>query len=358
MKKTVLPILLFALLTYCLPMVSLLVPAAGAGGGGPSLFGGGAAPAPAASSSGAPAPTPAPGALTGTEDPAAPRETGDSPVILIQNAADGAVLEVPLLDYMIGAAASEMPVNWPDEALKAQAVASHSYALYQRDHADVDKLGGAWFSADPARRQGYMSEEVLRSYWGDAYEENYARLKGLFEPIAGQVLTWEGAPAAACYHAISCGRTEASENVWSEALPYLAGVDSTLDLAAEGYEQTVTYTAQQMYDALTANFAGLDLTAKPGRWFGEASYTPAGYVESIQVGGVFAKGTDLRAALGLRSACFTVQYAEGAFAVTTKGYGHGVGLSQWGAKNLALTGKSFEEILAAYFPGTALQVLG
>lgn len=357
MKKTILPILLFALLTYCLPMVSLLLPAAGADDGANPFFGfGGGASSP---SSAAPAPTPAPGALTGGKDPnAAPAQTGDSPVILIQNAADSSVLEVPVLDYMIGAAASEMPVNWPDEALKAQAVASHSYALYQRDHADTDKLGGAWFSADPARRQGYMTEEVLRSYWGDAYSENYARLKSLFEPIVDKVLTWEGAPAAACYHAISCGRTEASENVWSEALPYLAGVDSTLDLAAEGYEQTVTYTAQQMYDALTASFAGVDLTAKPGKWFGDAKYTDAGYVQSIQVGGVFAKGTDVRAALGLRSACFTVQYADGAFAVTTKGYGHGVGLSQWGAKNMALTGKSFSEILAAYFPGTALEVLG
>ena len=134
MKKTILPILLFALLTYCLPMVSLLLPAAGADDGAAPFFGFGGASSP---SSAAPAPTPAPGALTGSADPgAAPAQTGDSPVILIQNAADSSVLEVPVLDYMIGAAASEMPVNWPDEALKAQAVASHSYALYQRDHAD------------------------------------------------------------------------------------------------------------------------------------------------------------------------------------------------------------------------------
>lgn len=353
MKKSILPILLFALLTYCLPMISLLVPAADASSPArPNIF------APAASPAPSPGADSVPGLSSGGQPAGGSTAPTDSPVILIQNATDGELLTVPVLDYMIGAAASEMPVNWPDEALKAQAVASHSYALYQRDHADADKLGGAWFSADPARRQGYMTAEVLQSYWGDAYEENYARLKGLFEPIADKVVTWEGAPAAACYHAISNGHTEASENVWSEALPYLAGVDSTLDLAADGYQQTVTYTAQQMYDALTVSFAGLDLSGKPADWFGQASHTAAGYVDKIEVGGIFARGTDLRAALGLRSACFTVEYTDGAFAVTTKGYGHGVGLSQWGAKNLALTGKTYEEILSVYFPGTALTALG
>ena len=263
-------------------------------------------------------------------------------------------MQVPMLDYIIGATASEMPISWPDEALKAQAIASHSYALYQRDNADTDKLGGAWFAADPSRRQGYMTEEVLRSYWGDAYEANHARLAALLSPIMDKIVLYEGAPAAACYHAISNGHTEASENVWNRPLPYLAGVDSTLDFAAEGYEQTVSYTAQQMYDALTVYFTGVDLSKKPTTWFGECSYTDAGYVDKIELGGTFVKGTDVRAALGLRSACFSLSYSDSTFAVTTKGYGHGVGLSQWGAKNMALTGKTCDEILLAYFPGTAI----
>ena len=146
--------------------------------------------------------------------------------------------------------------------------------------------------------------------------------------------------------------------MWSEALSYLAGVDSTLDLTAEGYEQTVTYTTQQMYDAIVLAVPGAEPEqGKPESWFGEASYTAAGYVDEIRCAGVFIRGTDLRTALGLRSACFSIQYADGVFSVTTKGYGHGVGLSQYGASAMALTGKSCAEILAHYYPGTALETL-
>lgn len=350
MKRALLPIALFALLAYCLPLVSLFVPALASGGEA------GASSAPeSAQTNQSPA-----AQFLAPEAEQEPGATGsaDSEVIRLWDAGSQQVLEVPLLEYLIGAAASEMPVTWPDEALKAQAIASHSYALYQRDRASADKLEGAWFSADPARRQGYMTREVLQSYWGEAFEANWARLEALFTPILHQVLTYEGAPAAACYHAISNGQTEASENVWSEALPYLAGVDSTLDLTAEGYEQTVTYTTQQMYDAIVLAVPGAQPEqGKPESWLGEASYTAAGYVDEIQCAGVFIRGTDLRTALGLRSACFSIQYADGVFSVTTKGYGHGVGLSQYGASAMALTGKSCAEILAHYYPGTALETL-
>lgn len=350
MKRALLPIALFALLAYCLPLVSLFVPALASG----DEAGASSAPESARTNQSPAAQFLAP------EAEQEPEATGsaDSEVIRLWDAGSQQVLEVPLLEYLIGAAASEMPVTWPDEALKAQAIASHSYALYQRDRASADKLEGAWFSADPARRQGYMTREVLQSYWGEAFEANWARLEALFTPILHQVLTYEGAPAAACYHAISNGQTEASENVWSEALPYLAGVDSTLDLTAEGYEQTVTYTTQQMYDAIVLAVPGAEPEqGKPESWFGEASYTAAGYVDEIQCAGVFIRGTDLRTALGLRSACFSIQYADGVFSVTTKGYGHGVGLSQYGASAMALTGKSCAEILAHYYPGTALETL-
>lgn len=356
MKRALLPIALFALLTYCLPLVSLLVPVLADGGAGQS--------APAAEEAGggegrSPAAQFLAPAASGQEEQQPAGSAADSEVIRLWDAGSQQVLEVPLLEYLIGAAASEMPVTWPDEALKAQAVASHSYALYQRDHASADKLEGAWFSADPARRQGYMTREVLQSYWGEAFEENWARLESLFAPILHQVLTFEGAPAAACYHAISNGQTEASENVWNEALPYLAGVDSTLDLTAEGYEQTVTYTTQQMYDAIVLGVPGAEPEqGKPESWFGEASRTAAGYVAEIQCAGVFVRGTDLRTALGLRSACFDIQYADGVFSVTTKGYGHGVGLSQYGASAMALTGSTCAEILAHYYPGTTLETLG
>lgn len=284
----------------------------------------------------------------------------DSPPVqtdlLIWDSGAKELLTVPMRDYLIGAVSSEMPPTWPDEALKAQIIACHSYALYQQQKAGQDASVTGYFSADPARRQGFMTNDILRSYWGSAYEENYARISALVDSVLNQVLTWEGQPVAACYHAISCGCTESSQNVWEESLPYLQGVDSALDLTSPDYEKTVTYTAQQMLDALTLNGSGVDLKDIPQKdWFGASTRTPAGYVQTIQVGGVPISGTQLRQLLGLRSACFEIAYQEGVFTVTTKGYGHGVGLSQYGANALALSGKTCREILEFYYPGTVLE---
>ena len=279
-----------------------------------------------------------------------PADTADT--VCFTDQSTGQAVELPLREYLIGAVAAEMPVSWPDEALKAQAVAAHSYALYRRDHSTEEN--GAWFTADPARRQGCLTDAVLHSYWGTAYAANYARLSALVDAVQTQVLYYGDAPAGTSYFAISNGMTEASENVWGTALPYLVAVDSSTDLNADNYLYTVQFTAEQMQQAL----AGLGLLpdpAAPANWFGEAALTPSGYVASLPVCGQSVTGPALRKALGLRSACFTVQYQEGSFLLTTKGYGHGVGLSQWGAKALAEQGQSAEEILAHYFPGTELR---
>jgi stage II sporulation protein D len=280
--------------------------------------------------------------------------TAAAETVLVQNSGTGEVLTVPLRDYLIGAVAAEMPVTWPDAALQAQAVAAHSYALYCRDHNDTAAMGGAWLTADPARRQGYLTDEVLHSYWGTGYTAKYARLSALIDAVSDTVVTYGGAPADACYFAISNGRTEASQNVWDTALPYLQGVDSSADRSADGYETTESYTVQQMYDALAS---GLGLKADgiaPDTYFGSAVLTDAGYVYTIEVCGTRVRGTVLRSALHLRSACFTIGYADQTFTVVTRGYGHGVGLSQAGAKAMAEAGSSWQDILQHYFPGTAL----
>ena len=299
------------------------------------------------------APLPGTAASEAAPDSAAvPPSDQDSESFLLADQSAGAVVSVPRRDYLIGAVAAEMPISWPDEALKAQAIAAHSYALYCRDHAAEPASG--WLSVDPVRRQGYLTDAVLRSYWGTAYEENYARLSALVDNVLTDVLYYDNAPAGTSYFAISNGMTEASENVWGTALPYLVAVDSSTDLNADNYLYTVQFTAEQMQQTLT----GLGLLpdpAAPASWFGEAALTPSGYVASLPVCGQSVTGPALRKALGLRSACFTVQYQEGSFLLTTKGYGHGVGLSQWGAKALAEQGQSAEEILAHYFPGTELR---
>ena len=175
----------------------------------------------------------------------------------------------------------------------------------------------------------------------------------LADGVAGALLCYGGAPAAACYHSISNGVTEASQNVWTSALPYLQGVASPWDKTADGYETTITYSCEQV-DAI---LQGLGLEPEtladtaPAAWFGAAQLDEAGYVASMSVCGEAFSGTRLRRALALRSTCFAVQYADDTFAFTTRGYGHCVGLSQHGAQSMAEGGADWREILTYYFPG-------
>ena len=300
---------------------------------------------------------PAASAPSGEQPPAASSAAGgfagDSTVFLLEDQSTGQLLELSRRDYLIGAVAAEMPVSWADEALKAQAVAAHSYILYCRDHCPLP--GGGWLAADPARRQVCLTDKVLHSYWGTDYASRYARLSALVEQVETQVLCYQDAPAAASYFALSNGRTEASQNVWGSPLPYLVPVDSSTDLAADNYQYSVTLSARQLQSLLQT---GLSITADlsaPEQWFSAQTLTPSGYTASLSVCGQTVSGTALRRALGLRSTCFTVTFHSGSFCFTTKGYGHGVGMSQWGAKAMAEQGADYAAILAHYYPGTTLQ---
>lgn len=278
--------------------------------------------------------------------------SADAEVFFFEDQSAGQVVELSRREYVLGAVAAEMPVSWPDEALKAQAVAAHSYALYCRDHSSAEN--GAWFSIDPARRKGCLTEPVLRSYWGTAYEANYARLSALVDDVLDDVLYYDSAPACSSYFAISNGRTEASENVWGSALPYLVSVDSSSDLSADNYEYTAVFSDVQVQQALSGLGVTADLAA-PESWFGAAKLSPAGYTTFLPVCGKTVSGASLRQVLGLRSTCFTVRYQSGTFSFTTQGYGHGVGMSQWGAKAMAEQGAGYAAILTHYYPGTTLQ---
>lgn len=283
----------------------------------------------------------------------APSPADAASVVCFTDQSTGQTVELPLREYLIGAVAAEMPVSWPDEALKAQAVAAHSYALYRRDHSTGEN--GAWFTADPARRQGCLTDAVLHSYWGTAYAANYARLCALVDAVQTQVLYYGDAPAGTSYFAMSNGRTEASENVWGTALPYLVPVDSSTDTAADNYEYTLNLSAAQLQLLLSERLGIAADLSQQAQWFGAPVLTSSGYVDTLPVCGQTVQGTTLRKALGLRSACFTVAYQSGTFSFTTKGYGHGVGMSQWGAKALAEQGADYRAILVHYYPGTELR---
>lgn len=269
-----------------------------------------------------------------------------APVLLYDEAA-GQTVSVSPVEYMAGAAASEMPLTWPDDALIAQMVASHTYALYSRDHGGSDTDG--WLKVNSALASGWTDEAALRSRWGEDFAANWARLTGLAEQAADFLVLYEGTPALTAYHAISNGHTEDSRQVWAESLPYLCGVDSVWDKYSDEYEVTIQYSDTQF--AAAAASLGLTLDGDPEDWIGASLWDKAGYVQSIEIGGAPWGGTAVRDALDLRSACFAIAWRGGQFVITTRGYGHGVGLSQYGAKAMAEGGASWQKILEYYFPG-------
>lgn len=327
MRKTLLYAVFLGALAAAAPFAALLLPTDGRDGAASA-----ATPQPSAEiPSWTPQPLATPGADVGTDAAAD---------LTLYDAATGGNVTVSAEEFMIGAAACEMPVDWPDDAIVAQMVASHSYAR---------ALDESPMQVNSAQCAGWTDADVLLARWGEDFDAQYERLRTLAETAAGVLLCYDGSPAAACYHSISAGKTEASQNVWVTALPYLQGVDSAWDASAPGYEVAVTYSRNQVEGILQ----GLGLTPDdaPESWFGGAATDSAGYIESMQVCGERFGGVELRAALSLRSASFTVDYADGEFTITTHGYGHGVGLSQYGAKAMAEGGAGWQEILTYYFPG-------
>ncbi|MDR2908810.1 MAG: stage II sporulation protein D [Oscillospiraceae bacterium] len=300
------------------------------------------------------------GALT-PEAEAAPAE--DSPLIegvsefVILDETTGELNRVPLRDYIRGAVAAEMPARFHPEALKAQAVAAHTYALRQH-YTQLENpdpaLMGADFSADPENRLVYMTEEKAREFYGEAADEYWNKICEAADGVAGQVLVYDNEPIVAAYHAISAGVTEDASNVWTGEAPYLKPAVSEGDLLAPDYETELTFTAQALKTALLNEYPDLELAKDPGEWVGEATRSYSDYVAEIKIGGKAIAGTDIRRILGLRSHSFEITESEGIFTFTVYGHGHGVGLSQYGADFMARQGRAYGEILENYYAGASL----
>ncbi|MBQ3133102.1 MAG: stage II sporulation protein D [Clostridia bacterium] len=262
------------------------------------------------------------------------------------------VSEIDARTFLIWTVAAEMPAKFEEEALKAQVVAAYTYFCYERaaERASPTKaLAGADFSDTPiAYPKGY-TEAYWKERWGSGYDEYYQKIAAAVDAVGGKRILYNGAPIFAAYHAISSGTTEVPEVVWSAAFPYLQSVDSQKDAAAPNYETTVTLSAPAFAKAMES-VKGIDLSGDAKNWVkDDAKRSAAGTVVSQTVGGVSVEGTEWRSRCKLRSACFTVAYEDGDFVFHVKGYGHDVGMSQYGAQFLAQSGYSWEEILHHYY---------
>lgn len=292
--------------------------------------------------------------IAGINGESIPTETTENTISASQPASlriqcimpDDSIQTMDLEEYLVGVVLGEMPASFEPEALKAQAVVARTYTLRRREAGT--KHTGADVCTDPACCQAYRDEEQY--YRDGGTRESVDKVRNAVMDTYGLVLTYEGALIEATYFSSSGGRTEDALAVWGSDLPYLQATDSPEDGYAEKYMHSVNFTEEEFQAAL-----GRELPGSCAAWFGDTSYTNGGGVDTMVIGDREYAGTELRQLLGLRSTAFTVSVSENNITITTRGYGHRVGMSQYGAEAMAVSGCTFDEILAHYYQGTVLE---
>lgn len=269
---------------------------------------------------------------------------------------DGGTTEQMTLErYLTSVVRGEMPASFEMEALRAQAAAERSYVYYQLAAGRKDAHPDADFCTDHTCCSAYLSETAAREKWGGDFAPWNTRVEQAVSDTDGQVVLYNGRPILAVFHSSSAGRTAAAGDVWSGDLPYLVSVDSPEgEETVPNYYSTVTFTAAEAKEKLLTAHPELKLSGTPDRWFGAAAENGSGRVETVSVGGTDIEGTELRRVFGLRSACFTVAADSESVTFRVTGYGHGVGMSQYGANQLAREGKTWQEILEWYYTGATV----
>ena len=275
--------------------------------------------------------------------------------ILISETQD--VVELSDLEYICGAVASEMPAIYHEEALKAQAVACYTYAVKAKNEQKKNPdsaLKGAYLSSDSTVHQGYKTKDELKEKWGDKFDTYYGKIESAVKSVLGKTITYEGELITPAFHAISSGKTENASIVWGGEVPYLVSVNSAGDRLSPEYSSTLVLSCEQ-FAQLAAGLEGAVLGEDASTWISSPAVSDAGTVTSITIGGKAFDGSTIRKIFSLRSNCFTIEYKNNSFIINITGYGHGVGLSQYGADYMSRQGSNYKEILLHYYCGVKIK---
>ena len=267
--------------------------------------------------------------------------------VLIRDS-QGNVSQEQMEDYLVGVVLAEMPAWFEQEALKAQAVVARTYGA--KAYSTGGKHGDGSVCTSPGCCQGWISEAAYLQQGGSP--DQVEKIRNAVYATTGQVLSYNGELIEATYFSCSGGSTEDAAAVWGTAFPYLQAVDSPGEEDAAYYEDEKIFAPEQVEEAL-----GIRLSGNPSGWVSAVSFTQGGGVDTIAIGGTYFTGTEIREKLGLRSTAFSVYATDDAIAVTTRGYGHRVGMSQYGADAMAALGHTYDEILSHYYRGTELTQL-
>lgn len=252
---------------------------------------------------------------------------------------NGSVINLNMTDYLIGVVSSEMPASFNLEALKAQSVLARTYALKAKQTGK--KL------TDTVSTQSYIDIDQMKNKWGNSFNTYYNKIKNAVENTNGEYLSYNGNYIEALYHSTNNGKTESSLDVFGNYYPYLISVSSEYDKNASSYLRTINMPLDTISNKLGLNLNNDSVISI-------LSYTDGGNIKEININGNNFSGKKVRELLGLRSADFDISISDNNANITTRGYGHGVGMSQYGANGMANAGYSYKDILSHYYPGTTL----
>lgn len=278
--------------------------------------------------------------------------------ILVYRCGDKTNVELDLEEYVAGVVSGEMPSSFETEALKAQAVAARTYALSKTIRGEENGNSAEHFSAplcDSTHCQVYRCESELLELKGEGWmKDGWIKIQEAVEATRGQVMYYgESLVEQPLFHSSSGGRTENSEDVFVSALPYLRSVESAFEEEAPHMNESIYVPMSSFREKMRVKFGIKNINTDNIKILLRSD---GGRVKEIQVGDKILKGRDIRETLGLRSADFTLDFdgSEGII-FTSHGYGHGVGMSQWGANGMARAGFEYKEILKHYYQGVEIR---
>ena len=289
--------------------------------------------------------------------PAPPEGAGIDARTALNVLVDGKLEQMDMGTYLLGVVRAEMPASFAPEALKAQAVAARTYTLHKMENGGSANHPEADACDDITCCQAYKTYAQAALDWGEAASDYEAKIRTAVEETDGQCILYEGRPVLAVFHSSSSGSTQDAADVWSAQVPYLRSVETPESGdTVPGFHTTASFQAAQLKELLQAALPEAELGGSPSNWFTNIRQQPNGTVTALAVGGVEVGGNQLRTILDLRSACFTMAFDGDQVTFSVTGYGHGVGMSQYGANVLAQGGMAYDEILRWYYTGAEVGI--
>nr|WP_241211391.1 stage II sporulation protein D [Amphibacillus jilinensis] len=258
------------------------------------------------------------------------------------------VESVPLEQYVISVVASEMPADFELEALKAQALAARTYIvqyLMATGSLDSDKT-----ITDTVQHQVYRSEEELKALWGADFNWKYEKISEAVTVTTGEILTYNDALITPAFFSTSNGKTENAQDYWENELPYLISVDSEWDKDSPRFLDQKSIPIDEVEQSLGITIH--EIVSSP-----RMTYTESDRVQTVELGGQVFTGREIREKLDLKSTDFTIEQKDDHLVFTTKGFGHGVGMSQYGANGMAKEGKDYSDIVLHYYQGVDISMI-